>query len=265
MRHTPGAHRRASSRAMGRITLPSAAAITVSVVAVGAAGASTIDAGTAPSMTLGDRAAVAAATARASAAQPGPDHGAVVRRAQPVSRSAVRSSATKAAAKSTTSAPRATARRKAAPSRLAANRAAKPAAQSQPVASTSTWTCPIAGCGGRFTSPFGGRWGAQHLGDDFATPIGTPLRALHDATVVATGFYGGMGNRVELDFGDGVHAVYAHMSRISVSVGERVSMGEVVGRSGNTGHSTGPHLHLEIHLGGTPVDPAPWLRAHGIF
>ncbi|MBO1754214.1 M23 family metallopeptidase [Allobranchiibius sp. CTAmp26] len=214
-----GAHRRAAPRFLGRITLPSAAAITVSVVAVGAAGAATIDSRTTPAMSLGERAVVAAPTSRAT----------------------VRSTPTPSTSKAT----------------------AKPAATAQPV--VSPWTCPIAGCAGRFTSPFGSRWGTQHLGDDFATPMGTPLHALHDSTVVATGFYAGMGNRVELDLGDGVLAVYAHMSRIDVTVGERVSMGEVVGRSGNTGHSTGPHLHLEIHLSGTPVDPAPWLRAHHIF
>ncbi len=105
----------------------------------------------------------------------------------------------------------------------------------------------------------------MHKGDDFATSVGTPLWALHDATVVATGPYGGMGNRVELDFGNGLHAVYAHMSDITVQEGEHLGEGETLGYSGNTGHSTGPHLHLEIHLNGQPVDPAPWLRAHGIF
>ncbi len=127
------------------------------------------------------------------------------------------------------------------------------------------WTCAIASCGGNFTSPFGARWGREHLGDDFSVPVGTPLRSLNSATVVAAGVYGGMGNRVELDFGNGISAVYAHMSSISVSVGQKLSAGDGIGLSGNTGHSTGPHLHLEIHLNGTPVDPAPWLRAHGIF
>ncbi|MEO8851282.1 MAG: M23 family metallopeptidase [Allobranchiibius sp.] len=127
------------------------------------------------------------------------------------------------------------------------------------------WTCAIAGCGGNFTSPFGGRWGREHLGDDFSVPVGTPLRSLNSATVVAAGSYGGMGNRVELDFGNGITGVYAHMSSISVSVGQKLSPGHAIGRSGNSGNSTGPHLHLEIHLNGTPIDPAPWLRAHGIF
>ena len=127
------------------------------------------------------------------------------------------------------------------------------------------WTCAIASCGGNFTSPFGARWGRQHLGDDFSVPVGTRLRALNSATVVAAGAYGGMGNRVELDFGNGITGIYAHMSSISVSVGQKLSSGDSIGLSGNTGNSTGPHLHLEIHINGAPIDPAPWLRAHGIF
>lgn len=129
----------------------------------------------------------------------------------------------------------------------------------------SGWTCVISGCGGTFTSGYGGRWGTMHLGDDFATPVGTPLHALHSGTVTAVGWYYGMGNRVEIDYGGGVSSVFAHMTSAVVSVGQTVSEGQLVGYSGNTGHSTGPHVHVEIHLNGTPVDPAPWLRAHGIF
>lgn len=133
------------------------------------------------------------------------------------------------------------------------------------------WTCAIAGCGGQFTSGFGGRTSpggigsTYHQGDDFATPIGTSLRALHHGTVTAAGWAGGLGLRVEVDFGGGVSAVYGHLSSVQVTVGQSVSAGQVIAASGNTGNSTGPHLHLEIHLGGVPVDPAPWLRAHGIF
>ncbi|WP_186526131.1 M23 family metallopeptidase [Leekyejoonella antrihumi] len=142
---------------------------------------------------------------------------------------------------------------------------AKAAAAKAKGSTSGGWTCAIAGCGGTFTSGFGGRWGTMHLGDDFATPVGTPLRALHSGTVVTVGNYFGMGNRVEIDYGNGVSSIEAHLSSFAVSAGQQVEAGQVVGRSGNTGHSTGPHVHLEIHLNDQPVDPAPWLRAHGIF
>ncbi len=142
---------------------------------------------------------------------------------------------------------------------------ARAAAAAKKRAALNRWTCFISGCGGTFTSGFGSRWGTVHLGDDFATPIGTPLHALHSGTVVAVGYYYGMGNRVEIDYGNGIHSIFAHLSSFNAYVGQRVSAGQVVGYSGNTGHSTGPHVHVEIHVNGQPIDPAPWLRAHGIF
>lgn len=170
----------------------------------------------------------------------------------------------KALARSTAAA--AASRKKAEQSAKAARAKAKKRAEDKAKGITPAgWTCVIAGCGGTFTSGFGSRWGTVHLGDDFATPVGTPLRALHDGTVVAVGYYYGMGNRVEIDYGNGISSIFAHMTSFTASVGQQVSAGQVVGYSGNTGHSTGPHVHVEIHVGGQPVDPAPWLRAHGIF
>lgn len=145
----------------------------------------------------------------------------------------------------------------------ASAKAARVAAKKR--AELNRWTCVISGCGGTFTSGFGSRWGTTHLGDDFATPVGTPLHALHSGTVVAVGYYYGMGNRVEIDYGNGIHSIFAHLSSYNTYVGQQVSAGQVVGYSGNTGHSTGPHVHVEIHVNGQPIDPAPWLRAHGIF
>lgn len=131
--------------------------------------------------------------------------------------------------------------------------------------------CAIAGCGATFTSGYGSRvspggiGSTYHQGNDFAAPTGTPVRALHDGVVTAAGWNGGEGLRVAIDFGNGASAVYAHLSRQLVTVGARVSAGQVVAHSGNTGHSTGPHLHLEIHVGGAAIDPMPWLWARGIF
>jgi murein DD-endopeptidase MepM/ murein hydrolase activator NlpD len=125
------------------------------------------------------------------------------------------------------------------------------------------WVQPIQGAA--FTSGFGWRWGRMHEGNDFGTPVGTPVRSMSTGTVIAAGFEGGYGNKVEIRYWDGTVSYFAHLSTISVSVGQEVSPGEIVAFSGNTGHSTGPHLHLEIHPGGgAAVDPAPWLHAHGL-
>jgi len=116
------------------------------------------------------------------------------------------------------------------------------------------------------SSGFGFRWGRMHAGEDFATPIGTDLRAMSSGTVIFAGQESGFGNIVKIRYWDGTVSYYGHMSTISANVGDKVSPGDVVGQSGNTGHSTGPHLHLEIHPeDGSPVDPLPWLRDHGLL
>jgi murein DD-endopeptidase MepM/ murein hydrolase activator NlpD len=83
--------------------------------------------------------------------------------------------------------------------------------------------------------------------------------------VIFAGYQGGYGNKVEIEYWDGTVSVYGHMSQIDVVVGQHLAPGDLVGLSGNTGHSTGPHLHLEIHPdGGSAIDPAPWLHDHGL-
>ena len=125
------------------------------------------------------------------------------------------------------------------------------------------WVLPIKGA--TFTSGYGWRWGRMHEGNDFGTPVGTPLASMSTGTVVFAGFQGGYGNKVEIEYWDGTVSVYGHLSSISASVGDRVEPGDIIGLSGNTGHSTGPHLHLEIHpQGGNAVDPEPWLQRKGL-
>lgn len=125
------------------------------------------------------------------------------------------------------------------------------------------WVSPIAGAA--FTSGYGMRWGRMHEGNDFGCPIGTPVLAMSKGTVTFVGQESGYGNKVEIEYWDGTVSYYAHLNSFNVTVGQQVEAGDLVARSGNTGHSTGPHLHLEIHPnGGGAVDPAPWLHEHGL-
>lgn len=117
----------------------------------------------------------------------------------------------------------------------------------------------------RFSSPFGYRWGRLHAGDDFAAPIGTRIGCISSGTVIFADQQSGYGNKVEVRHWDGTVSWYGHMSSIAVKVGDQVGPGDKLGEVGNTGHSTGPHLHLEIHPDGGPaVNPARWLAEHGL-
>ena len=112
---------------------------------------------------------------------------------------------------------------------------------------------------GPLTSPFGMRWGALHAGIDIGVPIGTPIHAAAPGTVFYCGVMGGYGNVVLIDHGNGLVSLYGHQDRLACSNGQQVSTGQVIGYSGNTGHSTGPHLHFEVRRNGTPVDPMQYL------
>jgi murein DD-endopeptidase MepM/ murein hydrolase activator NlpD len=120
---------------------------------------------------------------------------------------------------------------------------------------------------GAVTSCFGQRWGRLHAGVDLAAPYGTPVRAAGPGTVVAAGPAEGYGNAVLIDHGNGYLTHYGHMSAIAVQVGARVQTGDQVGSEGSTGHSTGPHLHFEVHQGSyqNPIEPTAWLREHGVL
>lgn len=115
--------------------------------------------------------------------------------------------------------------------------------------------------GGRVTSNFGARrhpvlgYTRMHAGIDFGAPQGAPIYAVGDARVIFSGWHGGHGNYVKLDHGGGFATAYAHMSRIAVPSGTRVSAGQVIGYVGSTGLSTGPHLHYELYRNGAVVNP----------
>jgi murein DD-endopeptidase MepM/ murein hydrolase activator NlpD len=115
---------------------------------------------------------------------------------------------------------------------------------------------------GTLTSGFGYRWGRMHEGIDISVPEGTPIRAAADGTVILMQSEyesGGYGNYTCIDHGGGLSTCYAHQSSFATSVGAHVSQGDVIGLSGNTGHSTGPHLHFEVRINGAPTDPLGYL------
>jgi murein DD-endopeptidase MepM/ murein hydrolase activator NlpD len=112
---------------------------------------------------------------------------------------------------------------------------------------------------GSFTSPFGQRWGRLHAGVDIAAPVGTPIRAADSGRVAIAGPTGGYGNYTCIQHGGNISTCYGHQSRIGVSVGASVRQGQVIGAVGNTGNSTGPHLHFEVRVGGSPVNPMGYL------
>ena len=116
---------------------------------------------------------------------------------------------------------------------------------------------------GTITSKFGRRWGRMHKGIDIAGPIGTPINAAADGTVIVAGYKSGYGNLVEIRHIDGTTTRYGHNSELSVSTGQTVRQGQQVARMGSTGHSTGSHLHFEIRpSGGNAVNPIAHLPAN---
>lgn len=113
----------------------------------------------------------------------------------------------------------------------------------------------------RFTSGFGRRWGRMHEGIDLAGAYGSPIYATADGVVVTAGWKNGYGQMVEIRHPYGLSTLYGHMSAVKVSVGQNVSRGDRIGDMGNTGHSTGTHLHYEVHVGRDPVNPMSFIKA----
>jgi murein DD-endopeptidase MepM/ murein hydrolase activator NlpD len=112
---------------------------------------------------------------------------------------------------------------------------------------------------GVLTSGFGWRWGRMHEGIDLAVGVGTPVVAAASGTVIVAGWLGGYGNLVVIDHGNGISTAYGHNTSVTVGVGQSVAQGQLISYSGSTGHSTGPHVHFEVRINGTPVDPLGYL------
>lgn len=98
-----------------------------------------------------------------------------------------------------------------------------------------------------------------HTGMDIAAPCSTPIYAADSGVVSSAGWQGGYGNAIVLVHPSGIATLYAHQSRLAVSSGQSVSRGQLIGYVGTTGASTGCHLHFEVRVDGTPVNPAPYL------
>ncbi|GAA2269502.1 peptidase [Streptomyces ruber] len=134
--------------------------------------------------------------------------------------------------------------------------------------SVRAWVAPVSayelsagfGSGGR-------RWAHRHTGQDFAVPIGTPVRAVGAGRVVRVSCGGPFGIEIVLRHTGGYYTQYAHLAAVNVEQGQRVAAGQWIGQSGTTGNSTGPHLHFEVRItaeSGSGIDPVPWLLRHGV-
>ncbi len=124
-------------------------------------------------------------------------------------------------------------------------------------ASTGTFATPFYGV---VTSRFGSRWGGTHTGIDLAGPTGSSVIAADGGTVTFAGWSGGYGKLIKIKHDNGYETYYAHLSSINVKVGQKVAKKEFIGKVGNTGNSTGPHLHFEIRKNGKALNPANYMR-----
>lgn len=141
-----------------------------------------------------------------------------------------------------------------------------PPASNEPVQNSSAgggvWPAPNSRV---ITCPYGGRSypldGSYdfHLGTDIGAAYGTPVVAYQSGTVIIAEYHWSYGNYIVVDHGNGLSTLYAHMSALNAGVGTKVSAGQVIGAIGSTGSSTGPHLHFEVRINGSTVDPAPYL------
>lgn len=113
---------------------------------------------------------------------------------------------------------------------------------------------------GVITSPFGWRWGRRHTGIDIGLPTGTAVKAADGGKVIFSGTKGAYGKCVIIDHGANIQTLYAHNSKLLVKKGDKVFKGQTIANSGNTGRSTGPHLHFEVRKNGTPVNPTQYVK-----
>lgn len=133
---------------------------------------------------------------------------------------------------------------------------------------TNPWVTPVEAV--ELSAGFGSggsHWANRHTGQDFAVPIGTPVRAVGAGRVVGVSCGGAFGIEIVIEHPGGYYTQYAHLAAVTVDQGDRVTTGQWIGQSGTTGNSTGPHLHFEVRVTpelGSAVDPLPWLAQRGV-
>ncbi|MFG3347339.1 M23 family metallopeptidase [Streptomyces sp. NPDC048018] len=151
--------------------------------------------------------------------------------------------------------------------------AAKAQAKTVAAKKAASWVKPVSAYALSASFNQGGAmWAHKHSGQDFAVPVGTPVKAAATGTVVKAGPYGGgdgpaYGNAIVIKHANGKYSQYAHLSKIKVNIGQKVSAGQRIALSGNTGNSSGPHLHFEIRTTpnyGSALNPVAFLASHGV-
>ncbi|MBC7268317.1 MAG: M23 family metallopeptidase [Streptomyces sp.] len=240
-------------RVTSRVTRTSSLRTRAAVLAAGMGASVVLGAGVAAAA---EASAATAATSAASAVQ-----------AQAAAQAKAAEAQAAAAAKAKAAQAKATAAKKAA--------AAKKATAQQAAAKkkAASWVNPVSNY--KLSASYaqaGGMWQSTHSGQDYAVPSGTRVVAAHGGTVVKAGGNGAgdgpaYGNAVVIKHGNGTYSQYAHLSKINVKVGQVVKTGQRIALSGNTGNSSGPHLHFEIRTSpnyGTAIDPARFLRGKGV-
>ena len=143
-----------------------------------------------------------------------------------------------------------------------ADRASRGSERSAEQAQSGIWQLPLRGY--ELDTPYGMQGDTLHGGIDLVAPEGTPYNAVHAGKVTKAGWFGGYGYAVIVQHPDGTEAIYGHSSQITVTEGQEVKAGEQLGLVGATGHAYGAHLHLELHLNGSPINPMTFLADRGV-
>jgi murein DD-endopeptidase MepM/ murein hydrolase activator NlpD len=140
--------------------------------------------------------------------------------------------------------------------RIQSLQSSAPVAPTSGAVSSAGMIWPVSG---PVTSGFGWRWGRMHQGVDIAAPSGTPIAAAASGRVIYAAWMSGYGNLVVVDHGGGLATAYAHLSGYAAGVGQGVAQGQTIGYVGCTGNCFGDHVHFEVRVNGSPVDPLGYL------